>query len=424
MKAKDNTILCGVGFDGGRPSYNTAVLGQCGNVADFVVIHWYPGSDTASMLAASAQIPSTVNSTRTQITNIVGAARAAQIGIAITETGAGNATAAPVALYAADNYLTWIENGIVNVDYQELHAGFLQNNQQPAPGYYGALMAHLLAGVGDTMLKPASAQSLLRVHATTRQDGKTGVMLVNLDPLIAIAATVNISGTNLASSGIWHQFGLTNFVGSNGNPGYPASSNNVSGLGNQFTVLVPAYTMVNLLIPPAPTNTPPVLASIGNQTVNVGQTVAFTASVTDTDQPPQTLTFNLLTGPGNAALNTNSGAFSWRPLVTQAGTTNAFTLKVADNGSPSLSATQSFTVTVNPLAQPGLSSIGLSNGLIGFQVSGDIGPDYAVQGSTNLADWITLFVTNSPAMPFLWTDTNTATLPAQFYRIKAGSPLP
>ena len=195
-------------------------------------------------------------------------------------------------------------------------------------------------------------------------------------------------------------------------------------LGNQFTVLVPAYTMVNLLIPPTPTNTPPVLASIGNQTVNVGQTVAFTASVTDTDQPPQTLTFNLLTGPGNAALNTNSDAFSWRPLVTQAGTTNAFTLKVADNGSPSLSATQSFTVTVNPLAQPGLSSIGLSNGLIGFQVSGDIGPDYAVQGSTNLADWITLFVTNSPAMPFLWTDTNTATLPAQFYRIKAGSPLP
>lgn len=195
-------------------------------------------------------------------------------------------------------------------------------------------------------------------------------------------------------------------------------------LGNQFTVLVPAYTMVNLLIPPAPSNTPPVLASIGNQTVNVGQTVAFTASVTDTDQPPQTLTFNLLPGPGNAALNTNSGAFSWRPLVTQAGTTNAFTLKVADNGSPSLSATQSFTVTVNPLAQPGLSSIGLSNGLIGFQVSGDIGPDYAVQGSTNLADWITLFVTNSPAMPFLWTDTDTATLPAQFYRIKAGSPLP
>jgi hypothetical protein len=249
-------------------------------------------------------------------------------------------------------------------------------------------------------------------------------MLVNLDPLIAIAATVNISGTNLSSSGIWYQFGLTNFVGSSGNPGYPVSSNTVSGLGNQFTVLVPAYTMVNLLIPPAPTNTPPVLAAISNRTVNVGQTVTFTASATDTDSPPQILTFNLLTGPGNAALNTNSGAFSWRPLVTQGNTTNAFTLKVADNGSPSLSATQSFTVTVNPLAQPGVSSVGLSNGRIGLQVSGDTGPDYAVQSSTNLADWNTFFITNSPTMPFSWMDTNAATLPAQFYRIKAGPPLP
>jgi hypothetical protein len=182
--------------------------------------------------------------------------------------------------------------------------------------------------------------------------------------------------------------------------------------------------MIDLLISSAPSNTPPVLAAIGNQTVNVGQTVAFTASATDTDQPPQTLTFNLLTGSGNATLNSNNGAFSWRPQVTDANATNLFTLKVADNGSPSLSATQSFTVTVNPLTQPGLSSIGLSNGQIGFQVSGDIGPDYAVQASTNLTDWITLFITNSPAMPFVWTDTNSATLPAQFYRIKVGPPLP
>jgi hypothetical protein len=36
----------------------------------------------------------------------------------------------------------------------------------------------------------------------------------------------------------------------------------------------------------------------------------------------------------------------------------------------------------------------------------------------------TLFITNSPAMPFAWTDTNPATMPAQFYRIKAGPPLP
>lgn len=171
-------------------------------------------------------------------------------------------------------------------------------------------------------------------------------------------------------------------------------------------------------------NTAPVLAAISNWTVNAGQTVAFTASATDTDQPPQTLTFSLLSGPGNATLNTNTGAFSWRPQVTQANTTNSFTLKVADNGSPSLSATQSFTVTVNPLTLPSAVSLALSNGQFGFQVSGQAGPDYAVQVSSNLVDWSTLFITNSPPMPFQWTDTNAATLPARFYRIKVGPPLP
>jgi hypothetical protein len=89
-----------------------------------------------------------------------------------------------------------------------------------------------------------------------------------------------------------------------------------------------------------------------------------------------------------------------------------------------LSATQSFSVTVNPLTQPGLTSIGLSGGSAQFQVSGVNGPDYAVQGSSNLVNWNVLFITNSPAMPFLWTDTNAATMPAQFYRIKVGPPLP
>ena len=425
MKAQDPTIKCGVfieGIQSGPNGWNTSLLKAVGTNADFVIIHWYPGSDTASTLAASTGIVATVTSTFTQLTNLVGAAQASQMKIAITETGAGNATGAPVALFTADNYLTWIENGVVNVDYQILHADVLLNNQTPGHAYYGALMAHLLANVGDTFLQTTSAQSELRVHATTRQDGKTGVMLVNMDPLIAIAATVNISGPILASSGTWYQFGLTNYNGDT--PIFPVYSNTVPGLGNSFTVLVPAYTIVDLLIPPVPPNTPPVLAQIGNQTVNVGQAVAFAASATDTDQPPQTLTFNLLAGPATATLGTNSGAFYWRPQVTDASTTNLFTLEVADNGSPSMSATQSFTVIVNPLTQPALSSIGLSNGQIGFQVGGDTGPDYAVEGSTNLTDWNTLFITNSPAMPFIWTDTNSAAAPAQFYRIKVGPPLP
>jgi hypothetical protein len=52
-----------------------------------------------------------------------------------------------------------------------------------------------------------------------------------------------------------------------------------------------------------------------------------------------------------------------------------------------------------------------------------VGPDYAVQVSSNLLDWTTAFITNSPAVPFSWTDTNTATQPVQFYRIEIGPPL-
>ncbi len=420
MKAQDPTILCGVGFSPGNNSYNTPLLKAVGTNADFVIIHWYPGN-----LTAASTIPATVTSTLVELTNQLGAAQASQMNILVTETGAGSLTGTAVALYTADNYLTWIENGIVNVDYQILHTDILQNNQTPGHAYYGAMMSHLLANVGDTFVATTSGQSELRVHATVRQDGKTGVMLLNTDPLVAIAATVTITnGTPLAQSGTGYQFGLTNYIGANDFPSYPVSTNSMSGLGNQFAVVVPAYTMIDLVIPPASANTPPALVPISSQNVNVGQTVAFVASATDTDQPPQTLTFSLLTGATNATLDAGTGAFSWRPQVTDADTTNAFSLKVADSGTPTLSATQSFLVTVNPLTLPGLTTFGVSNGQFGIQVTGQAGPDYAVQSSTDLVNWAAAFITNSPPMPFLWTDTNAANLPALFFRIKTGPPLP
>jgi hypothetical protein len=405
-------------------------------VADFVIIHWYP----SDLFASAAQAVSTIKDTRTQLTNILGAARASQMGIAVTETGAGNVTGTPAALFAADNFLTWIENGVINVDYQELDSGFLANNNPgvanntPLGPAYGAKMSRLLADVGDTMLNVTSAQSLLHVHATARQDGKTGVMLINTDPNNPIPVAINISGPTLASSGTRYQFGLTNFIGNNIYPSYPISTNTVSGLGNSFTVSVPPYTMVELLIPLAPNNTPPVLSPISDATVNVGSNFVVTASATDTNSPPLTLIFSLLSGPTNATLtqidndndiDNDNVNINWRPLVSQANTTNLFTVKVADSNTPSLSATQSFTVIVNPLTAPSVSSVKVSNGQVTLQVANSlIGPDYAVLASSNLVNWSTLFITNSPAMPFLWTDTNAATLRAQFYRIKVGPPLP
>jgi hypothetical protein len=98
-------------------------------------------------------------------------------------------------------------------------------------------------------------------------------------------------------------------------------------------------------------------------------------------------------------------------------------LKVADNGTPSMSATQSFSVIVNPLSPPGISNISLASGQLTFKVNGQSGPDYAIETSTNLTQWSNVFTTNSPVLPFNWKDAATNS-PVRFYRVKLGPPLP
>ena len=97
------------------------------------------------------------------------------------------------------------------------------------------------------------------------------------------------------------------------------------------------------------TNNPPVLETIANRVVHAQAWLAIPAPATHPDSPPDFLTFSLLTGNGlGATLDPSSGLFLWRPDNSFANTTNDFTIRVADHGSPALSATQSFTVAVFP----------------------------------------------------------------------------
>lgn len=170
-------------------------------------------------------------------------------------------------------------------------------------------------------------------------------------------------------------------------------------------------------------NFTPTLAAISNRTINVGLNLLLTNVAADIDTPAQTLTYHLPTKPTNASIGATSGVINWRPLVTQANSTNLFTIVVTDNGSPSLSVTQSFNVIVNPLPAPVVVAPVWNAGLMGFTVSGQVGPDYAVQASSDLVDWKTLLITNPARMPFTWS-TNAGGLPAQYYRIQVGPPLP
>jgi hypothetical protein len=167
-------------------------------------------------------------------------------------------------------------------------------------------------------------------------------------------------------------------------------------------------------------NFPPTLTAISNQTLVAGQTLSVTNSATDPNVPPQVLTWSIQPIVAGLMINTNTGVINWRPTIAQSPATNAFSVIVADNGTPSLSDTQQFTVTVLRPAAPQLTGPQISAGNFSLTISGDAGPDYTVLASTNLSDWTLLLATNPAALPFTLHWPVSSNLLYQFYRVQLG----
>lgn len=184
--------------------------------------------------------------------------------------------------------------------------------------------------------------------------------------------------------------------------------NNLNTFSRPFALLVTA------------SNDPPVIAAMTNRAQIAGAPLTVTTPVADPDLPPQALNFALLTKPTGATINSSSGLISWRPTIAQGGTTNLFTVRVRDSGTPSFSATQTFSVVVIPPVQPTVTSLSTSNGQIALRVSGDVGPNYTLLASTNLVQWTPL-LTNTPATLPVWlTDPAPMTNSQFFYRVLLG----
>jgi len=117
-------------------------------------------------------------------------------------------------------------------------------------------------------------------------------------------------------------------------------------------------------------NQAPVLDPIGSKSVNVASLLAFTATATDADVPADNLTFSLDPGaPAGTTMNGNTGAFMWIP--TSAGTFS-ITVRVTDNGFPSLSDFETITVLVIPVdLQPTADAGGPYSGIVSSPVSFD-----------------------------------------------------
>jgi len=107
-----------------------------------------------------------------------------------------------------------------------------------------------------------------------------------------------------------------------------------------------AVTFVDL------TNLPPVLSLGGDQTVDEGTTVVINSSATDPNTE-QLLTFSLGAGaPANAAIDSRTGRVAWPTDESTGPSANVFTVIVADNGIPPLSATGQVMVIVREVNQP------------------------------------------------------------------------
>jgi regulation of enolase protein 1 (concanavalin A-like superfamily) len=91
-------------------------------------------------------------------------------------------------------------------------------------------------------------------------------------------------------------------------------------------------------------NSAPRLDPIADKVLMLGQSLRFTATASDTDLPPQALTFSLGPNPPPGASIGTGGLFLWAPTV--APVTNNISVVVTDSGIPPMSSTNTFTVRV------------------------------------------------------------------------------
>ena len=241
MKAVDPTIkigavLCtpdswpdGVVGPGDTMDWNDTVLSIAGPKIDFAIVHYYPGtssSSEAAMLATpSQQIPTMMSAVHSLINKWAGA-NARHVGVAITETnGTIDSDVAPEALFAADDYVTLMENGVFNVDYWDMHngtdcskvttidgatdyndGGILSSGaaceppaNTPFAPYFGIAMVSKLGSCGDELVPVSSSNPLLIAHAARRANGQVNVMLINEDPNNSVTVSLFRNGDHAYS---------------------------------------------------------------------------------------------------------------------------------------------------------------------------------------------------------------------------------
>ncbi|ACU73021.1 cellulose-binding family II [Catenulispora acidiphila DSM 44928] len=248
--------------------WNQTVLTALGAKTDCVIVHYYPGgSNAAGMLTDTSDISGIISTLHSQISQYA-KVNPANVPILVTETNSNvDMDTQPNALFAADMYMTWLENGVANVDWWDEHNGpgtnppSVVNGAQdygdygifstggnnsgvtepaaetPFGPYYGIAMLSKLGGPGDTMVNSTSSNALVRVHAVRRAGGNLDLLIDNEDPTTSYSVNLAYNGFTPAGSPTVFTFA------NNGNSITSATQSSAS------SVTVAPYTLTVVQVP-------------------------------------------------------------------------------------------------------------------------------------------------------------------------------
>jgi hypothetical protein len=130
----------------------------------------------------------------------------------------------------------------------------------------------------------------------------------------------------------------------------------------------------------------PVLPVQTNRTIAPFTTMVVTNTAFEADIPPCHLSYTLADAPSGAAIDSN-GIIIWTPGFQQSAVTRTFVTVVTDDGIPSLSDTNSFSVTVNPPPpSPVIQYLTMTNGTVTIRWTAAAGHSYRLEYKDDFAN--------------------------------------
>ena len=162
-------------------------------------------------------------------------------------------------------------------------------------------------------------------------------------------------------------------------------------------------------------NSAPVPGSIVDSSVHFGALLSVQAEASDADLPANAFTYSLDQAPDGLGIDAATGLINWTPSETQVGN-HTVTVRIADDATPSLSATTSFQVTVTGEGSR-MDAQRLTSGLVQITISGDIGQNYELQKTSQLRDWERVLEFRLDVSPFQYIEPE-STSGSRFYRLR------